>query len=107
MTVIVEQITGLLMDCGRMYANVRFDYAQLWDEIKEFTRIDGDGVKLLLLSKDWNIVVGSFDALFVSANEKSFCRFLMLSFMKSERVTFILLFGRINTSQYIIYSLKL
>ncbi|CAG9536549.1 unnamed protein product [Cercopithifilaria johnstoni] len=69
-----EQITGLLMDYDKMSANVRFDYAQIWDEIKAFTRIDGDGVKLLLLSKDWNVVVGSFDALFMHANEKSFSR---------------------------------
>ncbi|EFO15905.2 hypothetical protein LOAG_12603 [Loa loa] len=69
-----EQITGLLMDWSRMPANIRFDYVQLWNEIKAFTGINGDGVKLLLLSKDWNRVVGSFDALFVHANEKSFSR---------------------------------
>uniref|UniRef100_A0A0R3RGG3 HMG box domain-containing protein n=1 Tax=Elaeophora elaphi TaxID=1147741 RepID=A0A0R3RGG3_9BILA len=69
-----EQMTGLLMDCDKMPANVRFDYAQIWNEIKAFTRIDGDSVKLLLPSKSWNAVVGSFDALFVYANEKSFSR---------------------------------
>ncbi|VDK86291.1 unnamed protein product, partial [Onchocerca ochengi] len=69
-----EQITGLLMNSDRMTANVRFDYAHIWDEIKTFTKIDGDGVKLLLLSNCWNTVVGSFDALFVYANEKSFSR---------------------------------
>lgn len=83
LVVITEQITGLLMNSDRMTANVRFDYAHIWDEIKTFTKIDGDGVKLLLLSNCWNTVVGSFDALFVYANEKSFCRFLMFSFMKS------------------------
>ncbi|VDN82426.1 unnamed protein product [Brugia pahangi] len=69
-----EQMTGLLMDCDRISTNVRFDYIQVWDEIKAFTRINGSGEKLLLLSKDWNIVVGSFDTLFVHANEKSFSR---------------------------------
>ncbi|VDK86606.1 unnamed protein product [Litomosoides sigmodontis] len=69
-----ERLTGLLMDCDKMPANVRFDYAQIWDEIMTFTKIDGDSVKLLLLSKDWNVVVGSFDALFVHANEKPFSR---------------------------------
>lgn len=59
----------------RMPINVRFDYVQIWDEIRAFTRIDGDGVKLLLLSKDWNAVVGSFAVLFANANEKSFCEF--------------------------------
>lgn len=78
---IIEQITGLLMDCNKMPANVRFDYAQIWDEIKAFTKIDGDHVKLLLLSRDWNMVAGSFDALFVHANEKSFCKFLVLPSM--------------------------
>uniref|UniRef100_A0AAF5PYX8 Maelstrom domain-containing protein n=1 Tax=Wuchereria bancrofti TaxID=6293 RepID=A0AAF5PYX8_WUCBA len=69
-----EQMTGLLMDCDRISANVRFDYMQVWDEIKAFTRIDSSGEKLLLLSKDWNTVVGSFDTLFMHANEKSFSR---------------------------------
>ncbi|VBB30514.1 unnamed protein product [Acanthocheilonema viteae] len=69
-----EQTTGLLMDCSKMTGNARFDYVQIWDEIKEFTKIAGDSVKLLLLSKDWNVVVGSFDALFMHANEKSFSR---------------------------------
>ncbi|KAM3718706.1 Protein maelstrom [Dirofilaria immitis] len=69
-----EQITGLLMDSDKMSANVRFDYTQIWNEIKAFTKIDGHGMKILLLSKDWNTVVGSFDALFVHANEKSFSR---------------------------------
>lgn len=79
MVLIIERITGLLMDCDKMPANVRFDYAQIWDEIKTFTKIDGDSVKLFLLSKDWNAVVGSFDALFVHTNEKSFCKFLVFS----------------------------
>uniref|UniRef100_A0A915PZ16 HMG box domain-containing protein n=1 Tax=Setaria digitata TaxID=48799 RepID=A0A915PZ16_9BILA len=69
-----ERITGLLMNSDRMSADVRFDYAQVWDDIKAFTQIDGDGIKLLLLSKEWNVVVGSFDALFLEAKEKSFSR---------------------------------
>ncbi|MCP9262344.1 hypothetical protein DINM_005617 [Dirofilaria immitis] len=36
-----EQITGLLMDSDKMSANVRFDYTQIWNEIKAFTKIDG------------------------------------------------------------------
>lgn len=66
------------MNADRMCTNVRFDYARVWDEIKAFTGIDGDGSKLLLLSDDWNTVVGSFDALFMHARERSFCAFFIL-----------------------------
>ncbi|VDN31182.1 unnamed protein product [Gongylonema pulchrum] len=74
-----EQRTGLLMNCDGMSADVRNDCAEIWNEIKDFTAIDGDSAKLLLLSDDWNIVVGSFDALFVRAKETSFCMYFCTS----------------------------
>lgn len=50
------------------------DFSLVWEEIREFAEIDCKETKILVLAKDWNIVVGTFDVLFSHAEEKLFCQ---------------------------------
>lgn len=69
-----ELRTGISADPEKMREVARFDFENIWKEVKEFTQIGEPDAKLLVLADDWNFVVGSFYTLFTHVNETEFCR---------------------------------
>lgn len=59
---------------NRLIEVMRTDFDRVWDEIKEFTDLDGDEQKIFVCADQWNEVVGSFQTLYSAVNETAFSR---------------------------------